>query len=88
MSLEQMVLVGAAAAVALWPGLKGVAESVVAAARGAAGRPAKEGSPSFQLAIENLALVRTRLVKTELLDDASKKAIDALTLALVSGSDK
>lgn len=43
---------------------------------------------TFEAAVHNLALVRTRLVKTELLDDPTKKSIDTLTLQLVAGSDK
>jgi hypothetical protein len=43
---------------------------------------------SYEAAIHNLALVRTRLVFTTLLDEPTKKAIDTLTLQLVAGSDK
>jgi hypothetical protein len=91
MSLEQMMLVGAAAVVALWPGLKGAVEAGLTAARRVISKstpPVGDGGPSFQLAIANLALVRHRLSETELLDDQSKKAIDTLTLALVAGSDQ
>ena len=50
--------------------------------------PARQTPPSYQDAIANLALVRLRLNLTETLTDPEKKAIDALTLALVAGSDK
>ena len=52
----------------------------------APGKPA--GTTSYITAIENLGIVRTRLVQTESLGEAQKAAIDTLTLALVSGSDK
>lgn len=42
----------------------------------------------FQAAIADLAIVRRRLAETGHLTDAERKAIDALTLALVAGSDK
>jgi hypothetical protein len=44
--------------------------------------------PSFKEAIEALSLVRTRIVATGNLEDSQRQAIDALTLALVDGSDK
>lgn len=43
---------------------------------------------TFAEAIECLAVVRTRLVKTACLDDAGSSAVEALTLALVRGSDQ
>jgi hypothetical protein len=43
---------------------------------------------SYIAAIENLGIVRTRLVQTECLGEQQKDAIDTLTLALVGGSDK
>jgi hypothetical protein len=45
-------------------------------------------APSFKSAIEALSLVRTRIVATGHLEDSQRQAIDALTLALVDGSDK
>ena len=45
-------------------------------------------APSYQSAIANLATVRLRLRLTERLGDEQKKAVDALTLALVDGSDQ
>ena len=43
---------------------------------------------SYIAAIENLGIVRTRLVQTECLGEQQKAAIDTLTLALVGGSEK
>lgn len=45
-------------------------------------------APTFKAAIDALSVVRTRVVATGHLDDAQKQAIDALTLALVDGSDQ
>lgn len=57
---------------------------------GPAEMPAKPPhlAPTYQSAIADLAHVRLRLVQTESLNEAVKDAIDTLTLALVSGSDK
>lgn len=44
--------------------------------------------PTYQEAIADLASVRLRLLGTDGLTDQAKAAIDTLTLALVSGSDK
>ena len=62
--------------------------TIKASAKPAAFGPSKPVAPTYQAAIANLALVRLRLNLTETLTDPEKKAIDALTLALVSGSDK
>ena len=53
--------------------------------------PASVATPkpgSFREAVDALAVVRGRLVATEKLDESAAKAIDIITLALVSGSDK
>lgn len=50
--------------------------------------PAKRSGTSYITAVENLGLVRTRLVQTECLNEPQKAAIDTLTLALVGGSEK
>lgn len=50
--------------------------------------PEEAVAPSYTVAIENLASVRTRLKVTECLKDDQLKAIDTLTLALVAGSDQ
>lgn len=47
--------------------------------------PVKTG---FAAAIGALAVVRNRLVATGCLDDAAKAAIEAVTHALISGTDK
>jgi hypothetical protein len=84
-TFEQMLWAGAAAVVALWPQVG----KLWAAVTGLAKRAPSVGSPvSYEAAIHDLAVVRTRLMATGVLDDGSKKAIDTLTLALVAGSDK
>lgn len=45
-------------------------------------------APSYQSAIADLASVRLRLVHTGTLSPDAAKAIDVLTLSLVSGSDQ
>ena len=45
-------------------------------------------TPDFSFAIDALAVVRNRLVDTGCLDDAAKGAIEAVTHALISGTDK
>lgn len=51
-------------------------------------RPAAAPAVSYQAAIGDLASVRRRLLATGSLQDDQAKAIDVITLALVSGSDK
>lgn len=60
-----------------WPSLGG----------GSKPSPAASG-PTFKAAIDALSVVRTRVVSTGHFDEAQKQAIDALTLALVDGSDQ
>jgi hypothetical protein len=51
-------------------------------------KPLEEAiAPSYQHAISTLATVRLRLRLTDRLGDEQKRAVDALTLALVDGSD-
>ena len=50
--------------------------------------PARLAGPSFKDAINALAGIRTRLIATDTFGAEQKTAIDALTLALVDGSDK
>lgn len=102
MTQEQMILGAAAVVVAAWPSLKKAAAMLWAAVKpapGAAPPPAPHVLPlpgsepvstvvSYESAIHDLAIVRSRLAATQLLDDPAKKAIDTLTLALVAGSDK
>lgn len=49
---------------------------------------AAAAQPSYQASLSALAAVRLRLLRTENLTDQTRAAIDTLTLALVSGSDK
>jgi len=49
---------------------------------------ASPAGPTYQDAMRDLASVRLRLLHTKQLDDKVKAAIDALTLALVAGSDQ
>jgi len=48
----------------------------------------KAGMPSYIAAVSALQTVRHRLVETEQLGDSQVEAIDALTLALVRGSER
>jgi hypothetical protein len=74
-------VVGTAAAVAvgLWPKLAALLPKGVKPA------PAKV---TYQQAMAALAVVRGRLVATGGVSEAASKAIEAVTLALVEGSDK
>lgn len=85
MTIFQYVCGAAALAVAAWPQIVSFVGRVLEPSDV---QPEPQGGVSYQDAIENLAVVRVRLLKTELLGDEQKKAIDVLTLALVSGSDK
>lgn len=51
-------------------------------------KPARLAGPSFKDAINALAGIRQRLIATGTFQAEQKTAIDALTLALVDGSDK
>jgi len=84
MTVEQIAIGAVAAVVAMWP-------QVMAAARRflTKPQPAKpEAAVSFEVAVQNLSLVRSRLLATALLAEEQRKAIDTLTLALVAGSEK
>lgn len=80
-----LLLLAAGAALLLWPQNKNAGKE-----------PSPFGAtpttplthPSYQTSLAALAAVRLRLLRTDRLDDPSKAAIDALTLALVSGSDQ
>jgi hypothetical protein len=50
--------------------------------------PAGPVKTDFSAAIDALGIVRNRLVATGCLDDAAKGAIEAVTHALISGTDK
>lgn len=89
MSFYTQLAVGAiAVVVAFWPQLFAALQHV-ASWSGTPVRPLGEVvAPSYRDAIYHLAQVRLRLRTTDVLDDARKQAIDALTLALVEGSDQ
>lgn len=87
MTLSIAGLIAAAAAVLLWPRPQKQGPTLFAPSPAEAA-PQTPRAPTFLLATENLATVRRRLVHTDLLGDAEKKAIDVLQLALTSGSDK
>jgi hypothetical protein len=80
-----VVLLGAAAALLFGPSVW-KARPVILGPSEAATQPPRL-APTYQSAIADLAHVRLRLLQTEKLDETAKKAIDALTLALVAGSD-
>lgn len=89
MTPEQIAMAAIAAAVAFWPNVADLAKKGLAVLRGRpAGPSVVPGGVSFEAAVHDLASVRSRLVATGHLGDEQKSAIDALTLALVSGSDK
>lgn len=95
MSVEQVAVGVAAAVVALWPQVWAAASAVLKGIRRPSPlvpivpfTPAQAGAVTFESAVHNLAIVRSRLLSTSLLADEQKKAIDTLTLALVAGSDK
>lgn len=95
MTYEQIAIGAVAAVVAMWPQVAALSGRVLAIVRRTApvtpvlpAPPAPPEAVSFESAVHNLALVRSRLLATSLLADEQKKAIDTLTLALVAGSDK
>ena len=80
--MSPLLLIAAAAALFLWPRNEKPKDPMPFAAAG------KAAHPSYQASLAALAAVRLRLLQTEALDADRKAAIDALTLALVSGSDQ
>lgn len=74
----------AAAALFLWPGKQKTIKSPTPFDIPAP----QKGHPAYQAAIMALTLVRQRLIATDALSDKEKAAIDAITLALVAGSDR
>lgn len=74
----------------LWPAVKASAEYAVGwwFSDDHDHPPARLVGPSFKDAINSLAGIRQRLIATDCFGDNQKQAIDALTLALVDGSDK
>jgi hypothetical protein len=90
MTYEQIGAAIIAAVVVAWPKIVSAVKSIWGSLP-AVTVPSMDGSVSYQEAISNLALVRTRLNSTGLLGDEKspqRAAIDTLTLALVAGSDK
>jgi hypothetical protein len=85
-----LFLLAVAAAVAFWPMPSASQKTVKLTDILDPVSPTRPSAPSigFRESIDALALVRGRLIATELLDDKAKQAIDTLTLALVSGSEK
>lgn len=80
--------IAAAVAVLLWPQRQKQSPASFALPSLDLGPPTPAPmTPTYKAAISALADVRERLVKTECLGDAESKAINAITLALVSGSD-
>jgi hypothetical protein len=79
-----------------WNSIAGLAKNVFAAwasrvpvlAPPGVNEPAKPLNVSFVGAIDALAVVRNRLVETGCMDDKSTAAIEAVTHALVAGTDK
>jgi len=81
----QLAAAGVGAIALAWPWVKGAGGLW----QGLRLPPKVEAAgPSYTKAIEDLACVRLRLRNTSCLADDQLKAIDALTLALVAGSDK
>lgn len=75
-----LVILAAAALIMFWPDIQAAFSKE---------SPAKPlASISYKSAIDSLANVRNRLIKSDCLDDKSKAAIDTITLSLVAGSDK
>lgn len=92
MNVYSQIAVGlVAVGVAFWPNLLAAMRQAASWFNdsGPAVRPLDEVvAPSYRDAIYHLAQVRLRLRTTGVLDDTRKQAIDALTLALVEGSDQ
>lgn len=81
--MSPLILIAAAAALFLWPRKDAAKDPSPFQIR-----TGQRSHPSYQASLTSLAAVRLRLLQTDQLDDDRKAAIDALTLALVSGSDK
>jgi hypothetical protein len=87
MTREQMIAAVVAAVALAWPKIVSLWQAGAAKLKGGAPAPAGK-AVGFEEAIHNLAVVRVRLVASNLLDEQAKKAIDTLTLQLVAGSDQ
>lgn len=86
--MTTILAIAAAVAVLLWPQAKKLPAPSIPSLEPP--RPAIPGqmTPTYKAAIAALADVRERLVKTECLGEPETKAINAITLALVAGSDR
>lgn len=86
MSIDKIAVLVLGALIMAWPAVIGwVKRNIESLPHAPTVLPQKA---TYIAAIENLGLVRTRLVQTECLGEQQKAAIDTLTLALVSGSEK
>lgn len=79
------VLVAAAAVLLFWPSGKAATQPANPYLPAPAPQPR---IPSYIDAVGCLQTVRHRLVETEQLGEAQQEAIDAITLALVRGSER
>lgn len=91
--MTSVLAAAAAVVVVLWPQIQAVFIWATGLWQGVLNAPLPKPheeavAPSYQSAIVNLAAVRLRLRMTDRLGDEQKKAVDALTLALVDGSDQ
>ena len=84
MTILQMGTLAVAALVALWPAVSWIPKIIPIAPQ-----PAPDGI-SYQTAMEALATVRLRLLQSnsEGIDATTKAAVEAITHALVEGSDQ
>lgn len=96
MSADKVIALILGALILAWPaivawvkhGLESMPHSAPSVPLPAPSVPTAAPKTSYISAIENLGIVRTRLVQTECLGESQKAAIDTLTLALVGGSEK
>lgn len=89
---QALIFSGVAVGIALmWNPLVAAVKSAMAHAGPLSPLPAPPAGPvksNFSYAIDALAVVRNRLVDTGCLDEPAKAAIEAVTHALISGTDK
>ena len=89
---QALILSGVAVGVALaWNPVVAAVKAAMAHAGPLSPLPSPPAGPvksNFSYAIDALAVVRNRLVDTGCLDDAAKAAVEAVTHALISGTDK
>jgi len=85
MTILQMGTLAVAALVALWPAVAWIPKIVPIVPH-----PAPPDGISYQTAMEALATVRLRLLQSnsEGIDATTKAAVEAITHALVEGSDQ